>query len=181
MRAARFVTMDPSMAWSALWLTADGVRTEPRPGAVQLRGVEPLGDEGTCAVALVAPGCTSLRVNGMRVESGLWLLCHADRVELGATTVWVALELAPEHVAYEPALHGTDLGCCRLKVKLRPGEPIVICCGTASHTCGMVFRAAAWGAVCPNCGFDPAAERWTPPALQPRRRRLDAFGLARGR
>lgn len=144
-------------------------------------------DSDACAVALV-PLIAALQRNGIRARAGLHLLGHADRLELGSLRAWIAVESIPDEAHYDPAVHGVDLLCAALGVRLRTGEPVVICNGPPSRACGLIYKASAWraGVAC-ACGFRRGAPRWTPtpPTIvsptASHRRLLDELLLAHGR
>jgi hypothetical protein len=155
-----------STAFGALWLT-------PIPAAER--------EAGACALLLIQDSARGAMRNGERIGPGLHLLRHADRIQLGAQDLWVSVQPEPEETTYDPASHGPDLFCPRLQLRLRPGDPVVICPGPPPRPCGLLYDARAWeaGVRC-ACGFEPGAPPWHPPTTVTTRRTLDALvALAR--
>ena len=120
---------------------------------------------GGIAMLLVPDGLDGrLTRNGHRLAAGAHLIAHADGLAWEGLRVWVAREEAPTEAVYDPEVHGPDVFCARTRSRLRPGEPVVICPGTATTECGVLYRAAAWMNLrCHLCGFNPGGEAWSPP------------------
>lgn len=126
------------------------------------------------AVAFVPDGLESpITRNGVRLSSGVHVLRHGDRLQLGEATVWFAVDGTPTERPYEPASDGADRFCARTKVRLRDGEPVTACPGTPTQSCGELYRSAAWNGelACHGCGFDARSPGFTPPSENTTRRR----------
>jgi len=108
----------------------------------------------------------TLHLDGARVGAGMCTLGHGAHLAFPGGEVWVSLLCAGEEEPYEPAKLGADRHCFRLKAKLKPGEPVVLCPGVPHAICGVVYRASAWrtARACANCGHDQRAPAWAPPA-----------------
>jgi hypothetical protein len=108
--------------------------------------------------------------NGVPLPAGAHLLVHADRLDFGEHTWWVAAACEVSEVPLDPLVHGEDVYCYITKARLRAGDPVVVCPGRPGGGCGAIYRKAAWDMAlaanarfrCPRCGFEPAAGEWRP-------------------
>ncbi len=171
-----------------LWISDAGAPARPlargaetgldASGSIRLLPLSARTPGEALAVALVPDrlaGAASR--NGVPMEAGLHRLLHADRLVCGGRRVWVATSAEPERAPYDAQTHGADLFCARTKMRLAPGEPVVLCPGTPDRACGLISKAEAFDLPfpCAECGFDPRAPRWAPPAETPARRSSDAL------
>lgn len=153
------------------WLTQAGaVVTEPPR---ELAGALVPWRRGVVVGLLLVAPTRSVACNGGRCPAGVQPLRHGDRLNVGATELWISGDVEPEPVAYDAAVHGSDQFCLRTKARLLTGESVVVCPGTAGAWCGMLYKAAAFALHlrCHACGRDPRAPRWRPPAAKPDRLR----------
>lgn len=105
-----------------------------------------------------------LTCNGHPLEAGAHAIAHADGLAWDDLRVWLARADSPTEAIYDPEVHGHDVACARTRSRLQAGEPVIICPGTATNECGVLYRAAAWmGMRCHLCGFDPRGPAWSPP------------------
>jgi hypothetical protein len=141
-------------------------------GCVQVR---PVADAATWVVALLlAPDdvAGSAARNGLLLPAGVHSLRHADLIEIDGQPFWVSVQFVAEESVYDVDVHPADAFCFFTRVRLSPGDPIVICPGTPETSCGMIYRKSAWlaaqessaGFACAHCGFAPGRGEWTPPA-----------------
>lgn len=150
----------------------------PLPVNVQL-----LGDVAVLAETRDTPGMVGallvpdalhgvVRSDGVPLRSGLHLVRHGGELTVGSQTLWVAESRAADEVLYDPLVHGDGVSCYLTHSPFVDGEPIVVCPGTSASECGRLFRAPAWQTAlgpgsrlsCPNCGFRPVSNEWTPPS-----------------
>lgn len=139
---------------------ADGVA--PSDAAVLLEVAEP---EGAGAVLLVPDRLSGLVARrGSPLASGLHMLEHGDRLEMGSVQVWISLEGEPRAALYDPRVHGGDACCARSGARLHSGTMVVTCPGTRLRQCSALYTEEAWGLGlrCHECGYDPRTERWRP-------------------
>lgn len=129
------------------------------------------GPHPAVALAMVPVRAGSVARNGVPVGEGAHVLHHADRLDVNAEPFWISLESRPVDTVYDPGTHPADAYCFLTRVRLTPGEPIVICPGRPDAACSMIYRKAAWVAStassarfsCPNCGYVPGEGEWHPP------------------
>ncbi|HEY4761533.1 MAG TPA: hypothetical protein VIH42_13205 [Thermoguttaceae bacterium] len=149
-------------------LTAEGVTAEESsqqcdgnvavliPASINTAGI---------AVLLVPDELSGrLACGGQPLAAGAHVLFHADQLVWNQLRLWFAREETATETIFDPEIHGADAFCARTRSRLTPGEPIVICPGTVSSTCGFLYKAAAWMNMrCNYCGFDPRKQSWMPP------------------
>ncbi|MGA2798005.1 MAG: hypothetical protein ABSE63_10520 [Thermoguttaceae bacterium] len=105
-----------------------------------------------------------LTLNGVVLAAGTHILHHADHIRWNNLRLWVARNGSAQETQYEPHIHGEEMFCARTRSRIVPGEPIVICPGTLTDPCGMIFKKTAWLNIkCHHCGFDPNQTTWSPP------------------
>jgi hypothetical protein len=135
--------------------------------------------EDLIAVAIVPESLESeTSLNGAPLHPGIHGIRHADRLEIGDQSVWVASCSMVEVTQYDPAIHGEAVFCFLTKARLTTGQPIVLCPGAAGTTCGVIYKQSAWELAmksptrlrCANCGFRPDESDWQPPELKHRSR-----------
>lgn len=134
------------------------------------------GENGSCAAVFVPPKHGQpVRLNRVELPSGMHLLAHGDRLDVGGRIFWVSLRALAEETVYDPKIHGEDCFCFRTKARLEAGDATVICPGTPEMPCEMIYKASAWkaGVRCHNCRFDPSAPAWKPAAPREGRSVLD--------
>lgn len=112
------------------------------------------------AVLVTESSAGPVLIDGRPVAAGMHPLVHGMRLTIDGVCIGVDIGLTADEVDYHPEIHGADVYCGRTKVRLQPGERVVVCPGTHAGPCGLIYKAAAWtaGYVCPRCGFDSAAE-----------------------
>jgi hypothetical protein len=104
-----------------------------------------------------------LALNGQLLRDGVHILRHGDEICWNNLRLWVARDDSVKEAKYDPNIHGEDLFCARTRSRLTPGEPIIICPGTPSNFCGMIFKSSAWlNMKCHYCQFDPGQPTWIP-------------------
>lgn len=148
--------------------------TEPNDQTVTIVPIDPVR-QVICVLLIPWRVAGRVTCNGIALLPGLHELRHADRLEWDHKVFWISTEFSAEETEYDPAKHPSDAFCFLTKARLAAGDPIVICPGTANTPCGMIFKHAAWAMAqqagtalgCPNCGFNPARDGWTPPAEKP--------------
>jgi hypothetical protein len=156
------------------WTTNQGTpATTSRADTVLFSPVKPQGD--VVAVALIPESLDrQVRHNRIPVASGMLPLRHADQIDVTDHTFWIAVSSEAERTEYSPSRHNADVYCFLTKARLKQGEPIAICPGIPTQSCGTIYKLSAWEAMltqpdfhCASCGFDPTGPAWKPPA--PRR------------
>lgn len=178
-----------------LWIKADEPPIDapatdgPLDDALMLSAVAPFGD--VVAVALIPESLDCLvKHNCLPANSGMLTLRHADRLDIATQVThstqsfWIAVGCEVELTEYKPGEHCADAYCFLTKARLREGERIAICPGTAERSCGTIYKLSAWEAMltqpdfrCANCTFDPKQPAWRP-QLQPPVKRLDTIFAA---
>jgi len=127
----------------------------------------PVHQTGSTIAAMLVPQALvgTVTLDGVRVPAGLHSVCHATRIALSETTLWVAARTEPETRPYDPVVDGADLYCSRTKARIVPGETIVICHGSADVACDQVYKQSAWelDIPCHACKRSPNAPEWHPP------------------
>ena len=136
---------------------------------------------GSCADAIgvlfVLPGIECVvALNGIPLAEGMHTLRHADRVDAGTQSYWVAARQQVEEATYDAAVHGEDVFCFLTKARLRQGQAIKICPGTHATRCGVIYKSEAWDlamhtasfAKCPHCGYRPHEAEWQPSPRSPK-------------
>ncbi len=120
-------------------------------------------------------------INGTPAGIGLHVLRHGDRIDMGGHPTWVSADTEPVETTYDPAQHGDDQRCLRTRTRLAAGEPIVVCPGTPTTPCAGMFKRTAWRPTlrCHQCGFDPRARRWRPPARRGGPRLAELLAMAK--
>jgi hypothetical protein len=117
------------------------------------------------AVFLVPDALTGrITRDGQFLAPGAHILRHGDEIRWNALRLWIAKNDRIEETNYDPNKHGENMFCARTRSRLISGEPVIICPGTLSNSCGMIFKASAWlNMRCHICGFEPNQASWTPP------------------
>jgi hypothetical protein len=138
--------------------------------AAALMSIDPVRADAIAVVVVAEAGSNIVGVRGSLLPAGISALRDRDKIDLIGETYWVSAECSPREEIYDPLRHGSDVRCFMTKARLRAGEPITVCVGTATAPCGTVYRQRAWadlltrpGFRCPNCSYDPRAELWKPP------------------
>jgi hypothetical protein len=158
-----------------VWLAPDRLGRVAAHDVEHRDGVQILPAETSASAAALAlvPDALVGQVarNGLLVPAGALDLYHANLLEIAGQPFWVSVEFQPEETVYQVGPHPADAFCLFTRVRLSPGDPVIVCPGTASATCGMLYRRSAWLAaqesptpfVCANCGYTPSRAAWTPP------------------
>jgi hypothetical protein len=131
----------------------------PRPG-VWLVPATKAAKRAAVAAIVHHAAAQSVSVNGRPLDAGIHQLGHADRLQLGPLTVWLAESRQAGVVVYDPAVHGAGQRCGRTKAPLHPSDRIVLCPG-----CRTIFSERAYGLMrpCEYCPHDPNQGEWLPP------------------
>ena len=149
------------------------LREKTQKDAFAVRPIHPCA--GYLAVAVVPDNLDgNAEINGMPLQAGTHSLRHADRLEMGGNSYWIAANSIIEAISYDPAVQGADQFCFITKAPLVPHQEIVICPGTPGHSCGQIYSKSSWERVmqspsrmrCGRCGFHPAAASWRPPEIR---------------
>jgi len=140
------------------------VQPKKRPDSTVVLIPQPINGQGI-AVLLVPDELTrQLSLNNSVLAAGTHILCHASHICWNSLRLWVARTDSARETQYEPHTHGKEMFCARTRSRLIPNEPIVICPGTLTDPCGMIYKKSAWLDIkCHHCGFDPNQIAWSPP------------------